>query len=97
MKKRLAIWILCFAVSVLMSGNAFSQGKGRGAGAGKPASTGLDRAETKASPQGQKGIDNAEAKQAEHKDADKDQAKGKKKGKHKGKAKGRKRVSASAR
>ncbi len=87
MKKKFAIWILCLTVSLLMSGNAFGQGKGHGAGGGKPASTGLDRAETKASAQGQKGIENAETKQAAEKD------KGKKKGKHKGKARGKKAAS----
>lgn len=52
---------------------------------GKPAPTGLEHAETKANANGQRGIENAEAKQARDKD---DSGKKKDKGKSKGKKHG---------
>jgi len=67
-----------FAMLVLaisMSGVASAQ---RGHGGGRPATTGLDHAETKANSHGQRGIENAEAKQAKHK-GDKDTVKDKRK------------------
>jgi len=63
--KRLATLILATAIAFSFSSVAFA--KEKPAKQGKPATTGVENAETKASPQGQKGIDNAEAKQATHK------------------------------
>ena len=51
-------------IAIAMSGAASAQ---RGHGRGKPATTGLDHAETKANSHGQRGIENAETKQAKHK------------------------------
>jgi len=42
---------------------AFAQGHGHG----RPATTGIEHAETKANAHGDRGIENAEAKQAAHK------------------------------
>jgi hypothetical protein len=67
-------------VTISMSTMASAQ---RRHGGGRPASTGLEHAEGTANPHGQRGIENAEAKQAEHKDKDKDKDKGKAKGKGK--------------
>jgi hypothetical protein len=78
--KRLITLLATVVVAIAMSGMASAQGK-KGGG-GKPATTGLEHAEGTANANGQRGIDNAEAKQAEHKDPDKGKAKGKQK-KHK--------------
>jgi len=80
--KRLITLLAAAVVAIGMSGIASAQGK---KGAGRPATTGLEHAETTANPQGERGIENAEAKQALHKDQDKDKDKGmaKAKGKHK--------------
>jgi hypothetical protein len=83
--KRLITLLAAVVVATGMSGMASAQGKH---GQGKPATTGLEHAETTANPNGQRGIENAEAKQAEH-DQDKDKTKSKKAKKHKGKAKGK--------
>ena len=77
--KRLITLLATVVVAIAMSGMASAQGK-KGGG-GKPATTGLEHAEGTANPNGQRGIENAEAKQAEHKDPDKGKAKAK--GKHK--------------
>jgi hypothetical protein len=63
--KRLMKLLMAFVVVVAMSGIASAQ---RGQGKGKPAATGVERAESVASPHGQRGLENAETKQAEHKD-----------------------------
>jgi hypothetical protein len=66
MKKTISI----LAVSTLMAGMALAQGHGghgKPAGAGKPATTGLEHAEATANPKGDKGIETAEAKQDAHK------------------------------
>jgi hypothetical protein len=52
------ILLLAFAVA---SSTVFAQGRGR------PAATGIEHAESVASPHGDKGLDNAEAKQSRHK------------------------------
>ena len=70
--KRLITALAAVVVAIAMLPMASAQGKhGRG--------------ETKANPNGQRGIENAEAKQAAPKgqDKDKDQGKAKAKGKHK--------------
>ncbi len=77
--KRLITLVATVVVAIAMSGMASAQGK-KGGG-GRPATTGLEHAEGTANPNGQRGIENAEAKQAEHKDPDKGKAKAK--GKHK--------------
>ncbi len=77
--KRLITLLATVVVAIAMSGMASAQGK-KGGG-GKPATTGLEHAEGTANPNGQRGIENAEAKQAQHKDPDKGKAKAK--GKHK--------------
>lgn len=80
--KKIGTAVLCAAVLLLMSGNAFGQGQGKG----KPASTGVQHAESTANAQGvSHGIDNAETKQATHKHAKQGKHSGKHKGKHKGK------------
>lgn len=73
--KRLTTLLATLVVAIAMSGMASAQGK-KGGG-GKPATTGLEHAEATANPNGQRGIENAEAKQAKHKDPDKGKAKGK--------------------
>ena len=78
--KRLITLLAAAVVAIGMSGIASAQGK---KGGGKPATTGLEHAEATANPHGERGIENAEAKQALHKDPDKDKDKGKAKGKHK--------------
>ena len=68
--KRLFTIFATLVIATAMSGVASAQ---RGHGGGKPATTGLEHAETKANSHGQHGIENAEAKQAKHKgDHDKD-------------------------
>lgn len=44
----------------------------RGHGGGRPSSTGLEHAEMRANPHGQRGIENAESKQARKADSDHD-------------------------
>ena len=87
--KRLITMLAGVVVAIALSPTASAQ-KHSG---GKPATTGLEHAETRANPNGQRGIENAEAKQALHKDQDKDKDKekhkGKAKGKHKDKDKGK--------
>ena len=80
--RRLITLLATVVVAIGMSGIASAQGK---KGGGKPASTGLEHAEGTANSHGDRGIENAEAKQALHKDQDKDKDKGmaKAKGKHK--------------
>jgi hypothetical protein len=53
-----------------------------GRGGGRPATTGLEHAETRANSHGQRGIENAETKQAEHKKGHTDKDKSKKHKKH---------------
>jgi len=55
----------------------------------RPATAGIEHAETTANPNGQRGIENAESKQATHADSDKDNDKDKdvNEGKHKAKGK----------
>ena len=77
--KRLITVLAAVVVTLGMSGVASAQKHGQG----KPATTGLEHAEATANPHGERGIENAEAKQALHKDADKDKDKSKAKGKHK--------------
>ena len=80
--KRLFTMFATLVVAIAMSGVASAQ-RGHGSGGGRPATTGLDHAETKANSHGQRGIENAESKQARHKgDNDKDNDKRKHK-KHK--------------
>ncbi len=78
--KRLITLLATVVVAIAMSGTASAQRKH---GGGKPATTGLEHAEATANPHGQRGIENAETKQAQHKDQDKDKDKNKHKGKHK--------------
>ena len=78
--KRCVTLLAAVVVAIGMLGIASAQSKH---GRGKPATTGLEHAESTANPHGQRGIENAEAKQAEHKDQDKDKGKGKAKGNHK--------------
>jgi hypothetical protein len=52
------------AVSMTFSLSAFAQGRGSH---GKPAMTGIERAESVANSHGDKGLENAESKQAKHK------------------------------
>lgn len=68
--KRLFTIFAVLVMAVAMSGIASAQrghGGGRPANTGRPATTGLDHAETKANSHGQRGIENAETKQAVHK------------------------------
>jgi hypothetical protein len=78
--RRLITLLAAVVVAIGMSATASAQGK---KGGGKPASTGLEHAEATANSHGDRGIENAEVKQAEHKDTDKDKDKGKATGKHK--------------
>ncbi len=73
--KRLFTMLSTLIIVIGMSGVASAQ---RGHGGGKPATTGLEHAETKANSHSQRGIENAEAKQAKHK-GDKDKDKNKRK------------------
>jgi len=61
--KRLMTVLIAMAVAIAMSPMASAQGR---KGSGRPATTGLEHAEATASMHGQRGIENAEAKQAEH-------------------------------
>ena len=86
--KRVASGVLILAVCLFMSASGFAQGKGKGAAhSGKPATTGVDHAETKANAHGQQGLENAETKKAEHKGTTTGSAKSKGHGKKKGHAK----------
>jgi hypothetical protein len=61
--------VATLALAVVLSANAAAQ-RGRhqaSSAGGRPATTGLEHAETKANSHGDRGIENAEAKQAEHK------------------------------
>lgn len=62
--KRLFATLAALVMAVGLSGTASAQ---HGKGGGKPPTTGLEHAETKANPHGQRGIENAETKQAQHK------------------------------
>ncbi len=77
--RRLITLVTTVVVAIAMSGMATAQGKH---GGGRPATTGLEHAEATANSHGQRGIENAEAKQTTHKDKD-DKDKDKAKGKHK--------------
>jgi hypothetical protein len=60
--------IAALTLAVAMSSTAAAQrGHHGSSGGGRPATTGLEHAETKANPHGERGIENAEAKQAAHK------------------------------
>ena len=77
--------LLSLAVALYGFSVAAAQGHGRG----RPSQTGLEHAETKANANGQRGIENAEAKQARDKDdSGKKLAKGKSKCKKHGHANG---------
>jgi len=76
--RRLITLLTTAVVAIAMSGIATAKGQH---GGGRPATTGLEHAEATANSHGQRGIENAESKQAEHKDKDND--KDKDKGKHK--------------
>jgi len=78
--RRLITLVTTVVVAIAMSGMATAQGKH---GGGRPATTGLEHAEATANSHGQRGIENAESKQAEHKDKDRDNDKDNAKGKHK--------------
>jgi hypothetical protein len=71
--KKLTILVLGMTLAV----PAFSAGQHHASG--KPAQTGLERAETKANAHGERGIENAEGKQAKDKKSGKKLAKGKSK------------------
>ena len=74
--KKSATLVLCLAMALYGFSVAAAQSHGRG----RPAQTGLEHAETKANANGQRGIENAEAKQARDKDdSGKKLAKGKSK------------------
>jgi hypothetical protein len=80
--KKIATALLCAAVFLLTSGIAIAQGHGKG----KPASTGVQHAASTANTQGvSHGIENAETKQAAHKNANK-----RNQGKHKKHKRGKK-------
>ena len=64
--KRLFTILTALMITVGMSGAAFAQ-HGKGQSGGKPATTGLEHAETKANAHGERGIEKAETKQAAHK------------------------------
>jgi hypothetical protein len=72
MKRRFTV-LVALVISIAMSGMASAQRRGHSSGmnssgmSGRPATTGLDHAETKANTHGQRGIENAEEKQAAHK------------------------------
>ena len=61
--KRLFTIFATLAIAIAMSGTVSAQ---RGHGGKRPTTTGLEHAETTANHHGQRGIENAEAKQAEH-------------------------------
>jgi len=61
-------FIVALVLSIAISGIASAQRRGHSSGQmGRPATTGLDHAETRANTHGQRGIENAEEKQAVHK------------------------------
>jgi len=76
MKRRFTV-LVALDISFAMSGMASAQRRGHSSAMNsgmnnsgmsrKPATTGLDHAETKANTHGQRGIENAEEKQAVHK------------------------------
>ena len=72
--KNIATLVLSLAMAA-WSTAALAQGHGHG----RPATTGIEHAESTANPHGQRGIEKAEAKQAVHKTAHVNH------GKHKGK------------
>jgi hypothetical protein len=72
--KKVATLVLSLALAAWGTA-AFAQGHGHG----KPATTGIEHAQATANPRGERGIENAEAKQAVHKTAHVNH------GKHKGK------------
>ena len=76
--RRLITLFTTVVVAIAMSGIASAKGNH---GGGRPATTGLEHAEGTANSHGQRGIENAESKQAEHKDKDRDNDKDKDKGK----------------
>ena len=95
--KKSAMFVLSLALTLWGYSAAVAQGHGGGKPAqtvrptetGKPAQTGLEHAEATANANGQRGIENAEAKQARDKDdSGKKLAKGKSKGKKHGHANG---------
>lgn len=70
--QRLFTMFAVLVIAIAMSGVASAQrghGGGRPANTGRPTTTGLEHAETRANSHGQRGIENAEAKQAAHKKA----------------------------
>jgi hypothetical protein len=76
MKRRFTV-LVALVLGIAMSGIASAQRRGHSSSmnsgtntsgmSGRPATTGLDHAETKANTHGQRGIENAEEKQAAHK------------------------------
>jgi len=60
--KKMATLVLSLAVTAWGTA-AFAQGHGHG----RPATTGIEHAEATANPHGDRGIENAESKQAAHK------------------------------
>ena len=62
--KRLFTLLATLMIAIFMCATASAQ---HGKGKGKPATTGVDNAETKANAHGQRGLENAESKQAAHK------------------------------
>jgi hypothetical protein len=78
MKHHMTI-VATLVLGAILSTPALAQ---HGRGGGKPATTGLEHAETKANSHGQRGIENAETKQAAHKNGHKDKDKNKKHKKH---------------
>ncbi len=96
MKKLIPLTIiLALGLGVTGFHPADAKGPGGGGSPGKPAETGLERAEFKANPHGLRGIEKAEAKQAVHKKA-KHKKKGKAKGHYKHKAKAHKKSKSPA-
>ena len=81
--KRLAL-ALSFVTAMWILGLNTAAAQGHRGGHGKPSQTGVEHAEAVANAKGvQHGIENAEAKQSQHKGSKKT-SKGKAKGKHKG-------------
>jgi hypothetical protein len=74
--KKVAALVLSVAVTAWGTA-AFAQGHGHG----RPATTGIEHAEATANPHGDRGIENAESKQAEHKNLNHHTNHGKHKGK----------------
>ncbi|HWZ42515.1 MAG TPA: hypothetical protein VNW97_03520 [Candidatus Saccharimonadales bacterium] len=77
--KRLFATFAALVIALAFSPVASAQ---RGHGGGKPATTGLEHAETKANFHGERGIENAESKHDKHKD-DRDRDNDRDKKKHK--------------